>query len=37
VELEHPFVGEEKAAFVLAGYGGVFVIDEVTIATPKTK
>lgn len=33
-ELEHPFVGEEKSALVLAGYGGSFLIDEVTIATP---
>lgn len=37
VELEHPFVGEEKTAFVLAGYGGVFMIDEVLIATPQKK
>ena len=36
-ELEHPFVGEEKTAFVLAGYGGVFMIDEVLIATPAKK
>jgi hypothetical protein len=35
VELEHPFVAEEKTAFVLAGYGGVFMIDEIQIVTTK--
>ncbi len=33
-ELSHSYVGEEKSALVLAGYGGSFLIDEVTIATP---
>jgi hypothetical protein len=36
-ELEHPFVGEEKSAFVIAGYGGAFLIDEVTIAMPASR
>jgi hypothetical protein len=36
-ELEHPFVGEEKTALVVAGYGGVFMIDDVFIATPEKK
>ena len=37
VALEHPFVGEEKTGLVLAGYGGVFLIDEVTIATAASR
>jgi hypothetical protein len=33
-EVEHPFVAEEKKGLVLAGYGGVFILDDVLIASP---
>jgi hypothetical protein len=35
VELEHPFVAEDKNALVLAGYGGSFYIDEVKVISAK--
>jgi hypothetical protein len=37
VELEHPFVAEEKTSLVVAGYGDVFIVDDVLVATPEKK